>query len=622
VPLLHLEPGTVFAGDFLVLDLLSQGGMGAVYDVEQLSTGARRALKIMLPALVSDPRHRRRFEQEARVGALIESDHVVQVVAAGVDAPTGTPWLAMELLRGEDLGALMTRRGRLSRAEVMGILTQLCHALGAAHRAGVVHRDLKPENVFLGSARRADAASEVKVLDFGIARMVAEANTPGTLNVGSPLWMAPEQTSEAEWIGPAVDVWALGLLAFHLFTGAYFWHSGNGTSPLPVLLREIVLEEIPRASTRARDFGVDHLLPPRFDAWFARCVNRDPAARYPDASAAFAALEGALRVPDSFGLEFDDTTTVDRTDHMLTLSSIPPATPYDLFDGERVPIDSSEEPTEVRVDLAPAHRPVTRREHPSPDLWSPGGAASARVETGGGVSSSTPKIPGPQRSAGRVAAVLAAAGLLAGVALEPGSGASHPAPLLATAPGPASPPPALPMVSVSPASLKTSAGDLDREEGRTASLGPFRIGRSEVTVEAWRTCQSSGACPPDRAPDAKTSPGCAGANDDPAHHAKSCLTWYEAAAFCRWIGGNLPSEAQWESAVLGAFGLESALESSAEWTADPYAQISMDGLSPAEDSDRVVRGGGFGSSGEPQRARANPATRARNLGFRCVRGGG
>src|ERR1700690_4278358 len=108
-----LPPGTIFATDYRVIQPLSEGGMGAVYVAEQLSTGKQRALKLMLPQLVADPKLRARFEQEARIGSKLESEHVIEVVAAGVDHDTGMPWLAMELLRGEDLATYMQHHGAL-----------------------------------------------------------------------------------------------------------------------------------------------------------------------------------------------------------------------------------------------------------------------------------------------------------------------------------------------------------------------------------------------------------------------------------------------------------------------------------------------------------------------------
>ncbi|WP_165374338.1 MULTISPECIES: serine/threonine-protein kinase [Sorangium] len=292
-----LQPavGMLF-GEFRIVRPLSAGGMGAVYIAEQASTGKLRALKLMHPQLCADTRLRERFEQEARVGALVESDHIVQVIAAGVDAASGVPWLAMELLEGEDLAQRMKRSGLLAPKDVHEIFQQLCHALGAAHRAGVVHRDMKPQNVFLAKANSATAPWSVKVLDFGIAKIAAEASTMATASLGTPLWMAPEQTDARGQITPATDVWALGLIAFAALTGRMYWRAANdpmGTA-MPVLLREILFEPIDPASTRATALGRAGCVVHPFDAWFARCVAREPSQRFQTAQEAFDALGPAL----------------------------------------------------------------------------------------------------------------------------------------------------------------------------------------------------------------------------------------------------------------------------------------------------------------------------------------
>ncbi len=288
----NIQPGAIFATDFRIVRALTAGGMGAVYVAEQLSTGKNRALKVMLPALVADPALRKRFEQEARIGSLIQSEHVVEVVGAGVDQPTGLPWLAMELLEGEELARVVETRGALPIQDVLVIFEQLCHAVGAAHRVGVVHRDLKPENVFLAQAHRAGASYMVKVLDFGIAKIVAEASTRQTAAMGSPIWMAPEQADQSP-ITPGTDVWALGLIAFYLLTGRPFWRSANDdNATVPQVLKEVLFEPIVPAGARAAELGRG--LPPSFDAWFSRCVAREPQTRFPDASHAGMALATAL----------------------------------------------------------------------------------------------------------------------------------------------------------------------------------------------------------------------------------------------------------------------------------------------------------------------------------------
>src|SRR5262249_39490695 len=168
--------------------------------------------------------------------------HVVEIIGAGVDQATGIPWLAMELLDGEDLGAYVRRRGALSPAELFEIFRQLCHALGAAHAGGVVHRDVKPENVFLSASPSAGAPTSIKILDFGIAKVAAEAKQTATATVGTPLWMAPEQTDPRAPITPAADVWALGLIAFWVLTGRVYWKSaGDPLASMQAVMPAILL---------------------------------------------------------------------------------------------------------------------------------------------------------------------------------------------------------------------------------------------------------------------------------------------------------------------------------------------------------------------------------------------
>ncbi len=295
---LRLASGRVFAGDFKVVRPLKAGGQGSLYVVEQLSTSKQRALKLMLPELVAQPSSRRRFEQEAKIAARIQSDHVVESIASGVDAATGTPWLVMELLEGEDLAAYNLKKKRLPPSEVLEIFSQVCHALGEAHRQGIVHRDLKPENIFLATARRRGVPFMVKLLDFGIARILAESQTVSgatSSGIGTPMWMAPEQTIPGGPVSPATDVWPLGLIAFRLLTGYLFWKApyDPGASVM-MLMAEAFMHPLPSASDRADHYKCKDRLPAGFDAWFAKCVARPMEERFRDASEAFGALEPLL----------------------------------------------------------------------------------------------------------------------------------------------------------------------------------------------------------------------------------------------------------------------------------------------------------------------------------------
>jgi len=246
----QLGPGTIVSGHFRIVRALNEGGMGAVFVAEHVTTLKQRALKVMRGELLGDPSLRERFVQEAQIGGRIESEHVVEVVDAGFDDHLRMPWIAMELLEGESL-AERVARGPVPAAEMYALLQQLCHGLAAAHRVGIVHRDLKPENVFVARARRVGAPFTVKVLDLGIAKVVAEAKATrmATAAIGTPLWMAPEQTELSNRIGPPTDVWALGLIAFRMLTGRYYWHEAyRNANNVTAILTEMLVTPLVSAS--------------------------------------------------------------------------------------------------------------------------------------------------------------------------------------------------------------------------------------------------------------------------------------------------------------------------------------------------------------------------------------
>ena len=289
----HLELDTVIGDDFKVVRRLGEGGMGVVFEAIQLTTGHRRAVKVMHTPFALDARARERFEQEARIGAEVLSDHVVQVVAAGIDERSAMPWLAMELLEGQDLEHYIRQHGPMSHADTATIMGQITHALAAAHDVGIVHRDVKPENVFLSVSRIVGVPFMVKMLDFGIAKLRSSARA-ATLAVGTPGYMAPEQTQSSDDIGPAADIWPLGLMVFRMLTGAWFWRATCDDAGMALLWREMLVDPIPTASERVRELGLPDVLPPGFDDWFAQCVDREPAARFQHARAAGAALQAVF----------------------------------------------------------------------------------------------------------------------------------------------------------------------------------------------------------------------------------------------------------------------------------------------------------------------------------------
>ncbi len=293
-----LAPGSVFHDAFEVVRCISAGGMGAVYEVLHVATQRRRALKLMLPSIVANAELRARFALEARVAAGIDSESIVETLDAGIDAATGLPFIVMELLKGEEMGQYLEAGGAFSPALLVDLLSQAARALDKTHAAGVVHRDLKPANLFL--TKREDGSLRVKILDFGVAKIVetTSAGHDRTRSVGSPLYMSPEQIHNRGKITPRADLYSLGHIAFTMLVGRPYWHEEQVTSGgiYPFLLAVMQPEREP-ASARAKRYGAD--VAEGFDAWFARATAMDPTARFPSAGAQIAALKQLLDRPQA-----------------------------------------------------------------------------------------------------------------------------------------------------------------------------------------------------------------------------------------------------------------------------------------------------------------------------------
>ena len=289
-----LPLASVFQGRYQVVRAIKEGGMGAVYEVIQVETRRRRALKVLLPSMVTDPDVRARFRREATVAADIDSEHIVETIDAGVDSETGTPFIVMELLKGEELGMLVERRGALDPSEVVALLFQAALALDKTHAAGIVHRDLKPDNLFI--TFRDDGTPRLKILDFGIAKVVAlnPAAAQSTRIVGTPIYMAPEQFKGDGNVSGAADLYAVGHIAFTLLVGTPYWSEEANNGGTYAVIAAALLGVREPASVRAARRGRG--LPPAFDAWFLRATATVAAERFPRATELVDALAEAIGV--------------------------------------------------------------------------------------------------------------------------------------------------------------------------------------------------------------------------------------------------------------------------------------------------------------------------------------
>jgi len=280
-----LVPGTLIADQFRLKSEIGAGGNGAVWEADHLRLGSLVAIKFMNPGSMDIEGEKQRFANEARLASRLRSPHVVQVFDHGT-TEDGIPYLVMERLEGSDLATYVDYVGRCSLVETALILEQIGRALTRAHAQGLVHRDIKPSNVFL--TPQGDGYPFVKLLDFGIAKDMAMKVGSITLSgvvLGSAHYASPEQLRDASAVGPAADIWALGVVCYEMLTGVVPFH---GDSLPEVLMRVERSEFLPASHLRPE-------LPAEIDAWFRCAIHHDPAARFATAEDMTRALADIVR---------------------------------------------------------------------------------------------------------------------------------------------------------------------------------------------------------------------------------------------------------------------------------------------------------------------------------------
>ena len=248
--------------------LLGRGGMGAVYLAHELALDRDVAIKVLPPELAGTSELRERFRREARTAARLSHPNIVPLHTFGEVA--GLTYFVMGLVAGEPLASRVAQHGPLDPDEARTLLAGICDALDYAHRHGVVHRDLKPDNILI------DAESGTPMLtDFGIAKATfadAQLTTAGQL-IGTPHYMSPEQASGRSDVGARSDLYSLGVVAYELLSGRRPFDAEN---PMEALTQRLTSPPKPLASVAP---GV----PPDLAQAIDRCLERDPAKRWPDA---------------------------------------------------------------------------------------------------------------------------------------------------------------------------------------------------------------------------------------------------------------------------------------------------------------------------------------------------
>jgi serine/threonine-protein kinase len=280
--------GDLLAGRFLVEGVLGEGGMCTVFAARHIQLDGRVAIKVLRPDIVADAANPReivtRFLFEGRAAARIQSEHVVRTFDVGT-LPSGAPFLVMEYLEGRDLDGLLRQCGTLPIGAAVDYLLQAGEAIAEAHGRGIVHRDLKPANLFL--THRADGSPLVKVLDFGISKIMRgrtvhfggprpEGAVPwntGTAHVvGTPHYMSPEQLRGARDIDARTDIWSLGAILHELLSGEPPFKG----STLPEICANILRDDPPALSPLRPE------VPASLQAVVRKCLEKEPVNRYAD----------------------------------------------------------------------------------------------------------------------------------------------------------------------------------------------------------------------------------------------------------------------------------------------------------------------------------------------------
>jgi serine/threonine-protein kinase len=278
-----VSAGHVLRGRYRLESQLGAGGMGTIWRAQDLVLNAPVAVKVIDRTAVPDEETLSRFMREAQSAANLRSPHVVQIFDHGLDGKV--PYMAMELLEGENLAQRIKRNKRLTAQETARVLSHIGRAISRAHEAGIVHRDLKPENVFLVKNEDEEIA---KVLDFGVAKVESHALSEGTRTrtgsiLGTPFYMSPEQAQGNRTVDSRSDLWSMAVIAFECLTGKRpFYSDGLGDLVLAICVRDIPVP----SSIGSVPLG--------FDAWWARAVARDPEKRFQTAKELTESLREAL----------------------------------------------------------------------------------------------------------------------------------------------------------------------------------------------------------------------------------------------------------------------------------------------------------------------------------------
>jgi serine/threonine protein kinase len=516
---------------------IGRGGMGAVYQAYDPSLNRSVAVKVLPPQLAWDKQFVERFLREARAAAGLDHPNIVTIHDVGEEG--GWYYFVMSYLEGQPLNRVLQERGRLTPDQSLSILRQLADALDYAHRRGLVHRDVKPANVMV------DQHGRVTLTDFGLVRAARESGLTVTGTVmGTPQYMSPEQASGHGQVGPASDLYSLAVIAYEMFSGEPPFDADS----TPAFLYQQVHQRPSPIASRHSD------LSPGIDKVLGRALAKEPNRRYGSGNAFVTSLAETLK-REAPARTVPPPTQVPK---VVQPRSAPPARdlsrilPCALIAGGVVGLaiigvlllvvfggdeGGGDQPPQPTVRLASGTDPTFTPPRKTPDATEPAKLTAVPTDT----PTSEPRTGPP-------------------MGIDPGDTWTRPTDTMTLV--------YVPMGTFAMGSddeqvdqalewCYTDFGDCERDlftdeqPAHIVTLDSFWIDETEVTNDQYRKCVDTGQC---EAPTTCDWGEPTFQTPSQANYPVLCVDWYGAEAYCEWVGGRLPTEAEWEFAARGPEG--------------------------------------------------------------------